>query len=145
MRSKSALTSRALRRGVPLKTMCSRKCVTPLTSGVSLRAPVRTKKPRATERAERLVSPMISKPLSRTWLEKDTGERLEGKLVPSSSPLSPVLGGEGPGVRGTLKVQPPHPRPLSPEYGGGGREKQGSGGGKGQRFRTERDDGEVAR
>jgi hypothetical protein len=39
--------------------MCSRKCVTPQTSGVSSRAPVRTKKPSATERADGLVSPMI--------------------------------------------------------------------------------------
>ena len=51
MLSKSRLTSSAVRRGVPLNTMCSRKCVTPETSGPSSREPVRTKNPRATERA----------------------------------------------------------------------------------------------
>ena len=66
MRSKSRLTSRAVRRGVPLKTMCSRKWVTPDTSGVSSREPVRTKKPSATDRADGLVSPMICRPLGRT-------------------------------------------------------------------------------
>ena len=38
-----------------------------------------------------------------------------------NSPLAPVLGGEGLGVRGK-KTQTPHPRPLSPEYRGEGRE-----------------------
>jgi nicotinate-nucleotide pyrophosphorylase (carboxylating) len=38
------------------------------------------------------------------------------------SPLSPVLGGEGSGVRGVnpATTQPPHPQPLSPEYRGEG-------------------------
>src|SRR5438876_2322198 len=62
MRSKSQLTSRAVRCGVPLKTMCSRKWVTPQISGVSSREPVRTKKPKATERAEGLVSAMTCRP-----------------------------------------------------------------------------------
>ncbi len=42
-----------------------------------------------------------------------------------SSPLSPVLRGEGPGVRGEPRggvlILTPHPRPLSPEYRGEGR------------------------
>src|SRR5437868_1012212 len=67
MRSKSRLTSKALRRGVPLKTMCSRKCVTPQTSGVSSRAPVRTKKPTAADLADGMVSPMSCRPLGRVW------------------------------------------------------------------------------
>src|SRR5262249_37422389 len=33
----------------------------------------------------------------------------------------PVLGGEGPGVRGWLRSEPPHSRPLAPEYRGEGR------------------------
>src|SRR5436190_789151 len=70
MRSKSRLTSRAERRGVPLKTMCSRKWLTPATSGVSSREPVRTKKPMAVDRADGLVSPIIFRPLSSTWLWK---------------------------------------------------------------------------
>src|SRR5262249_5807225 len=70
MRSKSRLTSSALRRGVPLKTMCSKKCVTPDSSGASSREPGRTKKPSATERAEGLVSPMICRPLDSFWLWK---------------------------------------------------------------------------
>src|SRR5581483_1706333 len=45
------------------------------------------------------------------------------------SPLSPVLGGEGPGVRGALLCQPkegtPHPQPLSPEYRGEGSKAEG--------------------
>src|SRR4051812_20223981 len=76
MRSKSRLTSRALRRGVPLKTMCSRKGVTPETSGVSSREPVRTKKPRATERADGLVSPISCRPLGSVWVWKGTGNLL---------------------------------------------------------------------
>ncbi|MFL5242367.1 MAG: hypothetical protein ACJ8FY_09690 [Gemmataceae bacterium] len=42
----------------------------------------------------------------------------------AASPLSPVLGGEGPGVRGTEQSQAlsPSPQPLSPEYGGEGLE-----------------------
>src|SRR4051812_31219182 len=67
MRSKSRLTSRAVRCGVPLKTMCSRKWLTPETSGVSSRAPVRTKKPREAERAEGLLSPMRVRPLASVW------------------------------------------------------------------------------
>src|SRR5262245_55458692 len=73
MRSKSRLTSSAVRRGVPLNTMCSRKCDTPETSDVSSRAPVRTKKPSATDRADGLVSPMICRPLGKVWLWNGTG------------------------------------------------------------------------
>src|SRR4051812_13655098 len=70
MRSKARLTSRAVRRCEPLNAMCSRKCDTPDTSGVSSREPVRTKKPRATDRAEGLGSPMICRPLASLWLWK---------------------------------------------------------------------------
>src|SRR5207253_711261 len=63
MRSKSRFTSSALRRGVPLNIMCSRKCDTPETSGVSSRLPVRTKNPTATDRAAGLVSPISCNPL----------------------------------------------------------------------------------
>jgi acyl-CoA synthetase (AMP-forming)/AMP-acid ligase II len=42
--------------------MCSRKWLTPEISPVSSRAPVRTKKPMETERADGLTSPMISRP-----------------------------------------------------------------------------------
>src|SRR5438876_2077308 len=68
MRSKSALTSRAVRCGVPLKTMCSRKCVTPETPGVSSRLPVLTKNPSATERAAGLVSPTRTRRLGSVWV-----------------------------------------------------------------------------
>src|SRR3954463_5743717 len=67
MRSKSRFTSKALRRGVPLNTMCSRKCDTPHSAGISSRDPVRTKKPMATERAEGATSPMMVRPLGRVW------------------------------------------------------------------------------
>src|SRR5689334_19005177 len=66
MRSRSRLTAKASRRSLPLKIMCSRKCVTPETSGVSSRAPVRTQNPSATDRAEGMVSPRSRRPL--TWL-----------------------------------------------------------------------------
>ena len=40
---------------------------------------------------------------------------------PDPPPLAPVLGGEGPGVRGfSSAIQTPHPQPLSPEYRGEG-------------------------
>src|SRR5262245_42697740 len=44
------------------------------------------------------------------------------KVMRVFSPLSPVLGGEGPGVRGPSRPthHPPHPQPLSPEYRGEG-------------------------
>src|SRR5436190_1730874 len=69
MRSKSRLTSNGVRRGVPLNTMCSRKCETPDSADVSSRAPVRTKKPTAMERADGLRSPMMVRPLGRTCLK----------------------------------------------------------------------------
>src|SRR5207253_9917800 len=63
MRSKSRFTCSAERRGVPLNIMCSRKCDTPLSAGVSSRDPVRTKNPTATDRADGLVSPISCSPL----------------------------------------------------------------------------------
>src|SRR5262245_57942664 len=44
------------------------------------------------------------------------------RVAGALSPLSPVRGGEGLGVRGLRfpKTPPPHPRPLSPEYRGEG-------------------------
>src|SRR4051812_48798236 len=83
MRSKSRLTSKADRRSLPLKAMCSRKCDTPDTSGVSSREPVRTKKPSATDRADGLVSPMMVRPLASLWLWK-------GMAL-----ISPDSGGDG--------------------------------------------------
>src|SRR5262249_31503367 len=50
--------------------MCSRKWLTPHTSGVSSREPVRTKNPTATERADGLDSPISSRPLGRVCLWK---------------------------------------------------------------------------
>ena len=53
--SNTRFTSSDECRAVPLKTMCSRKWLTPEMASVSSREPVRTKKPRATDRADRLV------------------------------------------------------------------------------------------
>src|SRR5437763_9034765 len=92
MRSKSRLTSRAVRRGVPLNTMCSRKWVTPDTAGVSSRAPVRTKKPRAADRADGLVSPMTCRPLDNVWLWKGMS------LLSVGGGVSPGRGPAGAGV-----------------------------------------------
>ncbi len=52
--------------GVPLKTMCSRKCETPATSVASSRLLALTKKPEATEWAWSFTSAMTRSPLSRT-------------------------------------------------------------------------------
>ncbi len=67
MRSKSRFTCSAVRVGVPLNIMCSRKCDTPASAGVSSRDPVRTKNPTATDRAAGLVSPMICNPFGNLW------------------------------------------------------------------------------
>ena len=57
--SKSRLTSNAVRRGVPLKTMCSRKWLTPATWSLSSRLPARTKKPAAMDAAVGVTSATI--------------------------------------------------------------------------------------
>ncbi len=62
-------------------------------------------------------------PGARQGVHREPGTAAAGNLT--FSPLSPVLGGEGLGVRGRSRAKglslPPHPRPLSPEYRGEGR------------------------
>jgi hypothetical protein len=70
-------------------------------------------------------------------LRKRGNERLLQRAGAAAriSPLAPVLGGEGLGVRGWnhaatmpllgISLTPPHPPPLSPEYGGEGRKMLG--------------------
>src|SRR5580704_15470699 len=62
--SKMRFTSSAECLPSPLKAMCSRKWLTPLTSIDSSRAPVRTKKAAATERTLGFSSAMTEMPLS---------------------------------------------------------------------------------
>ncbi len=50
--SKRSEISIAEYRSVPLNSRCSRKCETPAWAGVSLRDPVRTHNPSATDRTE---------------------------------------------------------------------------------------------
>src|SRR5260221_14019778 len=54
--------SRALRRSVPLKTMCSSKCETPILSGVSWADAVRIQNPAAAERSDGIVSVRTTSP-----------------------------------------------------------------------------------
>src|SRR5436305_13494729 len=75
--------------------MCSRKWVTPQTSGVSSRDPVRTKKPRAADRADGLVSPMIRRPFASVWLWKGMGWFLVGLAVVGGPVRGQRLGPEG--------------------------------------------------
>ena len=53
-----------LKRFVPLKSRCSRKCETPACAGVSLRDPVPTQIPRAIERTEGIASVITRTPES---------------------------------------------------------------------------------
>src|SRR5262249_24299783 len=60
--------SSALRRSVPLKTMCSMKCEMPFRSEGSRREPVRIQMPTETERTCGIRSVMTTRPLGRTSL-----------------------------------------------------------------------------
>src|SRR5262245_42535279 len=77
--------------------MCSRKCDTPDSVGISSREPVLTKKPTATERADGLISPTMVRPLARTCLWNDINEspKNSGTAV---SEHSTALNGEPQGI-----------------------------------------------
>jgi len=57
--------STALRRGVPLNSMCSMKCATPLSAGVSAREPTGTQIPTVADRSQGTCSVTMATPLSR--------------------------------------------------------------------------------
>src|SRR5918995_431506 len=63
--SKASSISRELKRSVPLKSRCSRKCEIPACSWSSSRDPARTQNPRAIERTEGIASVTTRTPESR--------------------------------------------------------------------------------
>src|SRR5215213_6598139 len=65
MASKASSISRELKRSVPLKSRCSRKCEMPAWSWSSSREPARTQNPRAIERTEGIASVTTRTPESR--------------------------------------------------------------------------------
>ena len=92
MRSKSRLTSSAVRRSVPLNTMCSRKWLTPISSRGSSRAPVFTKKPTAAVCESGLVSAITVKPFSRTVCRNSKAIRCHSRAsLPAPTPLQAYL------------------------------------------------------
>ena len=71
---KSSVMSSALRRAVPLNTICSRKCDTPKSAGsCSSRAPVRTWKQTEIDSRSGICWPRIWRPLGRVWWSSFVG------------------------------------------------------------------------
>ena len=70
---------------MPLKSRCSRKCESPASAGLSSREPVRTQRPRATERTEGIASVIDAQPgveLRRARLPLSAGQRGSSAAAP---------------------------------------------------------------
>src|SRR5512140_1367832 len=83
--------STALRRGVPLKSMCSMKCATPLSAGVSAREPTGTQIPTVADRSQGTCSETMATPLSRRVRATVIAVGLTASPSPAAAAVPPAI------------------------------------------------------